>query len=85
MLVAGSYNSALISAAVPVPPTARTLPLPSSVAVCPDRAVASEPAAVQVLVAGSYNSAVANGPLAPFAVSFSKAGPTGSRQLQQSH
>jgi hypothetical protein len=61
--VLGSYTSAEDRALMPTPatltvlPATRTLPLGSSVAVCPLRAVPREPVAVHVPVLGSYTSA----------------------------
>src|SRR5437667_7633803 len=49
--VAGSYNSAVLSAPVsPAPPAISTFPFASSVAVCQLRASTIEPAADQVFV-----------------------------------
>ncbi len=57
--VAGSYSSALGSTPpVPVPPTTRTLPFWSSVAVCPHRAVVSVSVPAQTPVAGENSSAL---------------------------
>src|SRR6185437_856547 len=55
LLVVGSKSSAVPMLA---PPTARTLPLPSGVRVCSCRATLIGATADQVLVAGSYTSAV---------------------------
>src|SRR5262249_10657172 len=66
LFVAGSYSSALAS--VPPwfwPPTTRTLPLARRVAVWPDRAAASDPAAVHAPLEGSYSSALASAAAEP--------------------
>src|SRR6185369_7799012 len=56
----GSYNSAVVrTLVVSSPPATSTFPLPSSVAVWLTHGTLSEPVAVQVAVAGSYNSALA--------------------------
>src|SRR3954447_17269578 len=66
----GSYNSAPIRNAgqrlqlVPSrPPATSTLPFGSRAAICPERALAIAPVAVNVPVAGSYSSAVASASL----------------------
>src|SRR3954471_11575467 len=66
-LVAGSYNSALGKALLPllVPPATSTLPVDRRVALCSPRAVASVPAADHVFIAGSYSSALATAPPEP--------------------
>src|SRR4051812_36580282 len=63
----GSYNSALARKSLVLvpfaPPTIRTVPFPRRVAVWASRAVVMAGAAVQVLVDGSYSSALLNQPL----------------------
>src|SRR5262249_4194195 len=64
--VAGLYSSALASGVQQPgglePPTTRTSPLGSRVALCPTRAMVIEPVTLHVPVLGSYTSALAMGP-----------------------
>ncbi len=65
--VAGSYTSAegSVLSPAPFPPETSTLPLPSSVAVCPQRGEDMSLTDDQVWVAGSYTSAVLSAALLP--------------------
>ena len=57
-----SYNSALVRTSVAA---TSTMPLGSKVAVCLSRALLRLPVAVQLLLARSYNSALARTPFIP--------------------